>query len=226
MHGFTPEHWAAMSPRERARASNRASRARRTPEQIEKSRASSKAWRDKRSPELIERARASRKAWLAKRTPEQAERDKQTQKRYFARRMETAAGREARNACLRKYYHRMKADADWREKRNARRRIGTASTQRVSENLARALGQNELHSAAARAAPKRLPRWVRDDVIADMVLAVLEGQARVDELTPQAEAFVSRHYREYETFDLRSIDEKDETGRTLADTLTEQHLPW
>jgi hypothetical protein len=189
IHGFTPEQWAAMSRKERARA--------------------------------------SQKAWRAKRTPEQIEREKETQRKYVARCMATAAGREARNAARLKHYHRMKVDPVWLEKRNARRRIGPVSATRASESLARALSQNELFAAANAAAPKRLPRWVRDDVIADMVIAVLEGQLTVNELAAKAEGFVTRHYRLHETYDTVSLDYRATADdRSIAERITADDLPW
>ncbi|MDX8492572.1 hypothetical protein RFN29_13400 [Mesorhizobium sp. VK22B] len=81
-------------------------------------------------------------------------------------------------------------------------------------------------AAPAAKDPKNLPRWMRDDIIMDMVIAILEGQTRLEELAAQAAAFVRKHNREYETFALRSIDARDDTGRALVDKLTEQHLPW
>lgn len=63
-----------------------------------------------------------------------------------------------------------------------------------------ALLANEYYAAAHQAVPANLPGWLRDDVISEVVLAVLEGRIDPKDAAAEAKAALRRHraafYRE------------------------------
>lgn len=63
-----------------------------------------------------------------------------------------------------------------------------------------ALLANDVYAAVHRAVPADLPGWLRDDVISDAVLSILEGRAAIENAAAEAKAALRRHravhYRE------------------------------
>lgn len=63
-----------------------------------------------------------------------------------------------------------------------------------------ALLANETYAAVHAVVPAGLPKWLRDDVISEVVLSILEGRAAVADAAAEAKAAISRHraalYRE------------------------------
>lgn len=82
--------------------------------------------------------------------------------------------------------------------------------------------RNELYSAAAAAVPRYLDQARRDDVIADLVLAVLEGEIEIAALPSVAKSFVARHDKLFGTFTTVSLDAPLRPGSnlTIGGTLT------
>ena len=76
----------------------------------------------------------------------------------------------------------------------------------LGEVSKQALMQNELYATAAGALPGGLPNFVRDDVISEMVLAVLEGRLTVAAVAGQAKRFLSAHYANYQNRAFVSLD--------------------
>lgn len=52
-----------------------------------------------------------------------------------------------------------------------------------------------------------LPKHMRDDVIAEILLAVLEGKLLLDQIGQRVKDFVRDYNREYDTFKTLSLDE-------------------
>ncbi|MBW9053485.1 hypothetical protein [Rhizobium mesosinicum] len=77
-----------------------------------------------------------------------------------------------------------------------------------------------------KAVPKVLPRFVRDDIISAMCLAVLDGQLFVENIGKEASKFVSAYNREYDSFKTVSLDAPlaGYDGLTLLDRLADPHL--
>jgi hypothetical protein len=77
-----------------------------------------------------------------------------------------------------------------------------------------------------KAVSKALPRFIRDDIIAAMCLAVLEGNLFVENIPKEAAMFLRAHNREYDTFKTISLDAPlaGYDGLTLLDRLADPHL--
>ncbi|MBX3543609.1 hypothetical protein [Chelatococcus sp.] len=121
--------------------------------------------------------------------------------------------RETYNAYKRELYARMKAS-------KARNKLIP-----IGEALNAALGQNTLYAVALAAVPRTLPHHVREDVISDLVLAVLEGEIAEADLARVAKSFISKHYRDSGFHTTRSLDAPipGMDGRTYLDTISTEH---
>ncbi|WP_132657265.1 hypothetical protein [Rhizobium sp. BK418] len=73
---------------------------------------------------------------------------------------------------------------------------------------------------------RSLPKFVRDDIISAMCLAVLDGQLFVENITKEAKKFVSAYNREYDHFKTISLDAPlaGHDGLTLLDKLADPQL--
>lgn len=92
----------------------------------------------------------------------------------------------------------------------------------MGERLHKSLSQNTVWLAANAVVPCGLPRDVREDVLSMIVLAVLEGEIKLEQVPDLAREFTNRHYRQFSKFDTVSLDEPIFYGdrKTLLDTLT------
>lgn len=96
----------------------------------------------------------------------------------------------------------------------------------IGESRIAALLKNDIYAAAHRAVPRGLQPWIRDDIIATMILAVIEGKVMLEELATQAGAFVRQHRRDSE-YDVRSLDGQIAgTDLRFIDMVTADDLPW
>lgn len=77
----------------------------------------------------------------------------------------------------------------------------------LGEKLRARLSENEIYAAANRAVSKSLPGYVRDDVISDILVAVLSGELAVEDIAAQADTFRKAHNRVNEVGKHRSIDD-------------------
>ncbi len=64
----------------------------------------------------------------------------------------------------------------------------------------------EVYPRAMAAPPSGLPRFIRDDVVNNLCLAILEGQINVNDKAAQAKVFLRAYNREYDTFQTVSLD--------------------
>lgn len=76
----------------------------------------------------------------------------------------------------------------------------------IGERFRTALTQNDIYAAINRAVPLRLPAHVRDDVLGEMVLAVLEGELDLDAVPAKAREYLRRYDRASERWKLVSLD--------------------
>ncbi|NGO56202.1 hypothetical protein, partial [Allomesorhizobium camelthorni] len=51
-----------------------------------------------------------------------------------------------------------------------------------------------------------LPRFIRDDVVSSLCLAILEGEINVNDMAAQAKVYLRAYNREYDTFQTVSLD--------------------
>ena len=92
----------------------------------------------------------------------------------------------------------------------------------ATETFKVALSQEQLYALVAAAVPKNLPPITRDDIICDMVLAVLDGQLAVGDLRARAKEFVREHWRMFGTLRDLSLDALmfDDGGATRGDRVS------
>lgn len=64
----------------------------------------------------------------------------------------------------------------------------------------------EVYRRAMAALPSGLPRFISDDVVSSLCLAILEGEINVNEMPAQAKVFLRAYNREYHTFQTVSLD--------------------
>ena len=76
----------------------------------------------------------------------------------------------------------------------------------LGQVLRTALCQNELYRVANAATPCSLPTDIRDDVVSEMILAVLEGRLGQHQIIHAAPRFVSQHFRAREWAQTLSLD--------------------
>jgi hypothetical protein len=102
---------------------------------------------------------------------------------YATNRAYKKANRAKMNEYNRRYYHKMAKIKAMLESPHG------------EEIRVKVLGQNEIFAAANKAVPRGLPAWKRDDIISDIVLAVLEGQIAVDDIRAKSKDFIKEHNR-------------------------------
>lgn len=122
--------------------------------------------------------------------------------------------REAHKAYMRQYH----------QERAAIRKQNWKAEPVRDELRKAALLKNDLFSAAERAVPKSLPRWIRDDVVSDIVLAILEGALSIEQVAARAKGFIAAHYRSFASLDTLSLDAPipGTDGLTYLDRLSGQ----
>jgi hypothetical protein len=64
----------------------------------------------------------------------------------------------------------------------------------------------EVYRRAMAALPSGLPRFIRDDVVSSLCLAILEGEINVNDMAAQAKVYLRAYNREYDTFQTVSLD--------------------
>ena len=101
---------------------------------------------------------------------------------------------------------------------------GRSAKQALADTLGMRLNSNAIYGAANEAVPRGLPADIRDDIISLIVLAVLEGELRPDEIATRSREVVRAHYREFSDFTL-SLDAviPGTDGLRMIDTLKSHH---
>jgi hypothetical protein len=64
----------------------------------------------------------------------------------------------------------------------------------------------EVYRRAIAALPSGLPRFIRDDVVSSLCLAILEGEINVNDMAAQAKVYLRAYNRDYDTFQTVSLD--------------------
>lgn len=101
-----------------------------------------------------------------------------------------------------------------------------ANRKRSKRNRLRA-SADDLLAAIRTAIPISYPRHVRDDIAGDMFLAVVAHKLRRKNIPSAAAGFVRAYWKANDPFLTVSIDAPiGDSGFTIGDTLTEEHLPW
>ncbi|MEW9304528.1 hypothetical protein [Labrys neptuniae] len=145
--------------------------------------------------------------------------------------------RQKKKLYSRRWYLKVKANdpkrwrewmVDWAARQRSRReRLKSEIRAQAEPGVAfmEALHSNTLYAAVAAIVHRRLPAFVRDDVISSIVLDVLDGKLSREELDSKtARRYVSAYNREFETYAIRSLDEDLGDGFRLLDTLASEDL--
>lgn len=68
----------------------------------------------------------------------------------------------------------------------------------AAEIRTRELMKIEIYAAAKKALPTKLPSFIRDDVITDIVLAYLENEIQIEDVTVKARQYLAAYYRMFD----------------------------
>lgn len=90
----------------------------------------------------------------------------------------------------------------------------------VGTVLPRVLMGNALYAEAFKAVPRALPVYARDDIISEIVLAVLEGRLAEADIAKQAKSHVTSYWREYSHYTTVSLDKPNQYGVPLVERIT------
>lgn len=157
-------------------------------------------------------------------TPEEAEarkvrnreKGKATRARHREKRIQAAREYRVKNRERLSAYNK----ARW-----AKLKAGKSVQVAIGEALNEALGKNHLYHNAQNAVSSRLPPHVRDDVISEIILAVLEGDLAEADISKHAGKFLAAHYKMHPTkFGPISLDApayRDGGRDTIGDTISE-----
>lgn len=109
--------------------------------------------------------------------------------------------------------------AEFREKNRIAAVIYRQKLRAIAEKIAdhgkvmrAALRSDDLYAAADRVVPRKLPSFVREDVVSDLCLGVLDGSFTIEDMPQQVTGLVQRHRGQSSKFSEPSID--DPVGRT------------
>lgn len=93
-----------------------------------------------------------------------------------------------------------------RQYRKKRARIKAALLP-PGEILKTALLQNDLYAEASRQVPAGLPSFIRDDIISDIVIAVLDGEISAADIALKAKGIIKAYWRQFSDQRLVSLDD-------------------
>ncbi len=192
--------------------------------------AKARQWRQdnlekRRIKEREYRLASSRNTW-ANMSPEQKARS------YALARARRSANIDEERRKEREYYRanveRVRAQwqkSYWRNRQTQLERSRRRSARQRSQRQI-TLSPDAVFRLIDKAVPKVLPRFVRDDIISAMCLAVLDGQLFVENVGKEASKFVRAYNREYDQFKTVSLDAPlaGYDGLTLLDRLVDPHL--
>jgi len=169
--------------------------------------------RREKNPEAL---RERRRLWREKNPEKVREMNRRGGARYRANNPEKAREvrrrwREKNLEHIREYKRLYRADN--REKTLEYKRLYRAKQARIKaslapsgESLKTALLQNELYAEASRHVPARLPDFIRDDIVSDIVIAVLDGEFAVTDIALKATAVMAAYWRQFGDQRLVSLD--------------------
>lgn len=175
--GVEPSLWLQMSKAEKHRCYVKASKARLGDKRTKEQIAKQNRGYRERYPK---KCRELKKSWIARNPEKEAAR----KKAYWEKNRERL----------------LKVRALWRAAKAGNTPLSSAELRKKS------LRQNDFYAAAERAVPAGYPRWIRDDVISDIVLAVLEGEITIEQIATRARKYITRHYAEFADRKTLSLD--------------------
>lgn len=132
------------------------------------------------------------------RSPEAKAKQLEYQRRYNATRKQRFGEEHVREQQRQKTARMMAKDLEGYRKRN---RLKNMRLRGMSRGAAQ-----KAHAAALRAVPRSLPDYVRDDVMAEILLAVAEAKIEIRDIAGSAKEFVKGYWREYSHMTTVSLD--------------------
>lgn len=108
----------------------------------------------------------------------------------------------------------------------ARKRASRAPAIPFGELLGAALSSNALWAKANGAVSRSLPDHARDDIVSEIVLAVLEGKMEMEHINEQASRFVRSYWAARDLHKTVSIDStiNGTDGLTYLDVLSDERI--
>ncbi len=203
-YGYSPDEWARLDGKEKDRAYRRASYA-------------------KAAAADPERCRRKKRLYYAKnreriRARENEKRRNNVEKYKAGERMRYYRNHESRLASWKAWYYRNQQQALQRAKSNQEKKTSLAQMKRSPEAIWQRINA---------AVPASLARQVRDELIGNMCLAVLEGELLVKNIKAEVAKFMANYNREYDGFKTLSLDEtRPGTKDAYVDRLTKEDMPW
>lgn len=197
-----------------------------TEEQREKAREANRRWKARQSPDKIRENLAKRhqkaleasRRWKANNPNKEKLWKEQNRDKVLAAKKRY---REKNREKINQYF------IAWRLKRRdgnpkavVRPPVGVVLTQQL-------LG-DAIYAAAFKAVPRTLPSYVRDDVISEIVLAVIEERIAAGDIAKRAQEFVKGYWREFGHMRRVSLDQLayGEGRTTVGDNLTYDDVAW
>lgn len=173
-----------------------------TEEQRVKAREAHRNWMEQ-NPETLresrrranEKYREKRKEWIARNRAAIREYDKawysSNRERIIAVKQ---AWREQNKARLAEYWRQYRL----RKSPNSPKRKGASPD--PNEARLRALNTDALFAAASKAVPSTIKAWRREDIISEIVIAVLEGHIEVSQIQARAKEFIGSYNRRFSEY--------------------------
>lgn len=132
------------------------------------------------------------KRYRANRSKEAREKQRENHYRYIQAKRRDPAYRAAEAAYMRLFRAMMRSDT-----------VGYAP---IGNSIKRLLSQNEIYAAASNAVPNRYAPHNRDDIISDIVLAVIENKLTINDIPKQAKSFIAAYWKQRDLFGTLSLD--------------------
>lgn len=115
-------------------------------------------------------------------------------------------------------YHRIRDSISFRD------RFAEAARNRPKNRTKRV----DLFAVVSKHVPKHLDRTARDDIISEIVLAVLTGEIAQDDIAKSVKEFVKRHNKRFSPWEFASLDAQigDDSDFSLGDMATSKNEVW
>lgn len=174
----------------------------------------------------------------AEMTPEERERQRARLRKFYADHREwdlarSRAYKAAHPEKVREYERRIRAKVKAKDPEAYRQKQRAARQRRIlcrlglpfapTYQLAAALRQNEIYAAAAAIVPTHYAPHRRNDLISELVLAVLDGHVQLGDLATKGKAIMRKWLSANSSFDTVSLDTPlyDDGRETLIDRITD-----
>lgn len=187
-------------------------------------------WREKNKEKIAgykQKAREQAREYAHARYHQDIEESRRLQRERRKRKWD-AMSEEQREAKREAVRRRRRAATLARPPRPKKIKVAPVKRPPVGEVLNKQLMGDVIYATAFKAVPKTLPSYVRDAVISDIYIAVMEDRLAIGDIAKRAPEFVTGYWREFGHMGKVSLDElRYSEGRTTrGDELTYEDLAW